>query len=98
MKQPSASPSAKKLMKFYRRENSVGVIRIKLTDTDFAVEQAAYQAAAAGALDASEQELSADIQPLTRSFAQRTLPPGWGLLPSVAAGGAIWGLIIWWLL
>lgn len=46
MKQPSASPSAKKLMKFYRRENSVGVIRIKLTDTDFAVEQAAYQAAA----------------------------------------------------
>lgn len=58
----------------------------------------AYQAAAAGALDASEQELSAHIQPLTRSFAQRTLPPGWWLLPAVAAGGAIWGLIIWWLL
>lgn len=46
MKQPSASPSAKKLMKFYRRENSVGVIRIKLTESELAELQAAYQTAA----------------------------------------------------
>jgi hypothetical protein len=46
MNQSAASPSAKKLLKFYRRENEVGVFRIKMSASDFAAHRATYLAAA----------------------------------------------------
>ena len=46
MDRPAASPSAEGLLKFFRRENEVGVIKIKMSASEYAAHHAAYLAAA----------------------------------------------------
>jgi hypothetical protein len=46
MDRPAASPSAEDLLKFFRRENEVGVIKIKMSASEYAAHHAAYLAAA----------------------------------------------------